>query len=94
MAATYAAASDPEVASVYELGEQRRHDGFRAIVQMLARKGGLRPGIRLARATDILLVLLGPQLFDALANGRGWSIAECNRWIVEVLSQQLLTPPE
>jgi AcrR family transcriptional regulator len=93
MAATHAAASDPEVASVYELGEERRHDGYRAIVQMLARKGGLRRGLRVARATDILLVLLGPQLFDALANGRGWSVAECDRWIVEVLSQQLL-PPE
>jgi hypothetical protein len=46
----------------------------------------------MARATDIFLVLLGPQLFDALANGRGWSVAECNRWIVEVLSKQLLTP--
>ena len=46
----------------------------------------------MARATDILLVLLSPQLFDALANGRGWSVAECNRWIVEVLSQLLLTP--
>ena len=92
MAATYAAASDPEVASVYELGEKRRQEGYRAIVQILARKGGLRPGIRVARATDILFVLLGPQLFDALANGRGWSVAECNRWIAEVLSQQLLTP--
>jgi AcrR family transcriptional regulator len=90
LAATYAAARDPEVGSVYELGERRRHDGYRAIVQILARKGGLRAGIRVARATDILLVLLGPQLFDALANGRGWSVAECNRWIVEVLSQQLL----
>jgi AcrR family transcriptional regulator len=92
MAATYAAASDPEVTSVYELGEKRRVEGYRAIVKMLARKGGLRSGIRVARATDILLVLLGPQLFDALANGRGWSVAECNRWIVDVLSQQLLTP--
>ena len=92
MAATYAAANDPEVVSVYELGEKRRHEGYRAIVQMLVRKGGLRPGLTVARATDILLVLLGPQLFDALANGRGWSVAECNRWIVEVLSQQLLTP--
>jgi AcrR family transcriptional regulator len=90
MAATYAAAGDPEVASVYGLGEERREEGYRAIVQMLVRKGGLRPGITVARATDILLVLLGPQLFDALANGRRWSVAECNRWLVEVLSQQLL----
>jgi AcrR family transcriptional regulator len=91
LAATYAAAGDPEVASVHALGEQRRHDGYRAIVQLLARKGSLRRGLTVARATDILLVLLGPQLFDALANGRGWSVAECDRWIVEVLSQQLLT---
>lgn len=91
LAATYAAVGDPEVASVYALGEQRRHDGYRAIVQLLARKGSLRRGLTVARATDILLVLLGPQLFDALANGRGWSVAECDRWIVEVLSQQLLT---
>jgi hypothetical protein len=46
----------------------------------------------MARATDILLVLLSPRLFEALAIGRGWSVAECNRWIVEVLSQLLLTP--
>jgi AcrR family transcriptional regulator len=93
LAATYAAASDPEVTSVYELSEKRRVEGYRTIVQMLASKGGLRPGIRVSNATDILFVLLGPQLFDALANGRGWSVAACNRWLVEVLSQQLL-PPE
>jgi AcrR family transcriptional regulator len=92
LAATYAAASDPEVKSVYELSEKRRVEGYRTIVQMLVRKGGRRPGIWGARPTDILLVLLSPQLFDALANGRGWSAAECNRWILEVLSQQLLTP--
>jgi AcrR family transcriptional regulator len=93
LAATYAAASDPEVTSVYELSEKRRVEGYRTIVQMLARKGGLRPGIRVSNATDILLVFLAPQFFDALANGRGWSVAACNRWLVEVLSQQLL-PPE
>jgi AcrR family transcriptional regulator len=91
LAATYAGAGDPDVASVHALGEQRRHDGYRATVQILARKGGMRRGLTIARATDILLVLLGPQLFDALANGRGWSVAECDHWLVEVLSQQLLT---
>jgi len=90
MAATHAAASDPEVASVYDLGEERRHDGYRAIVQMLARKEGLRRGLTTARATDILFVLLSPQLFEALASGRGWSDVESNRWLVDVLSQQLL----
>ncbi len=90
MAAILAAASEPEVASVYDLGKTRRHDGYRTIVRLLARKGGLRHGLTAARATDILFVLLSPELFDALASGRGWSVAECDRWLVDMLSQQLL----
>jgi AcrR family transcriptional regulator len=89
-AAIHGAANDPEVAAVYDRGEQRRYEGYRDIVRLLARKGGLRQGLTVARATDMLFVLLGPQLVDALASGRGWSAAECNRWLVEVLSQQLL----
>ena len=91
LAAIYAAANDPEVAAVHDLGAQRRHEGYRALVRLLARKGGLRRGLTVARATDMLFVLLSPELYDQLASGRGWSIAECNRWLVEVLSEQLLT---
>src|SRR5712671_1958321 len=90
LAATHAAAGDPEVTAISELSEGRRRDGYRVIVRQLAAKGGLRKGLTVARATDILLVLLGPQLFDALESGRGWSPVETNRWVIEVLSQQLL----
>jgi AcrR family transcriptional regulator len=90
LAATLAAAGDPEVTAISGLSEERRRDGYRVIVRQLAAKGGLRQGLTVARATDILLVLLGPQLFDALESGRGWSPVETNRWVVEVLSQQLL----
>ena len=90
LAATHAAAGDPEVTAISELSEERRRAGYRVIVRQLAAKGGLRQGLTVARATDILLVLLGPQLFDALESGRDWSPAETNRWVVEVLSQQLL----
>jgi AcrR family transcriptional regulator len=90
LAATLAAAGDPEVTAISELSEERRRDGYRVIVRQLSAKGGLRQGLTVARATDILLVLLGPQLIDALESGRGWSPAESNRWVVEVLSQQLL----
>ena len=92
MASIHAAANDPEVATVHDLGMQRLHEGYRGVVRLLARKGGLRRGLTMARATDILLVLLSPDLFDALENGRGWSAVDCDRWVVEVLSQQLLPP--
>jgi len=93
-AAIHGAANDPEVAAVRVLGEQRRHEGYGQIVRLLAAKGGLRRGLTMARATDILLVLLSPDLFEALEIGRGWSAADCDRWVVGVLSQQLLPPIE
>lgn len=90
MTAIHAAANDPEVATVHDLGKQRLLEGYRGLVRLLARKGGLRQGLSVARATDILFVLLSPEFFDALAGGRGWSVAQCKRWLVEVLSQQLV----
>jgi AcrR family transcriptional regulator len=89
-AAIHGAANDPEVAAVRALGEQRRHEGYGEIVRLLAAKAGLRQGLTMARATDILLVLLSPDLFDALENGHNWSAVDGDRWVVEVLSQQLL----
>lgn len=90
LAAIYAASADPDVRAVRELSEQRRVDSFRAIVRMLARKeGGLRRGLGVKRATDILLVLLSEGTHRELAT-RGWSTAQCERWLVEVLSEQLL----
>jgi Transcriptional regulator len=88
--AIHGAANDPEVVVVRELSGQRQHDGYRDLVRQLARKGGLRQGLSVARATDILFVLLSADLFEALASGRGWSFAACKRWLVDVVSQQLL----
>jgi AcrR family transcriptional regulator len=88
--AIHGAANDPEVVVVRELSGQRLHDGYRDLVRQLARKGGLRQGLSVARATDILFVLLSADLFEALASGRGWSFAACKRWLVDVVSQQLL----
>ena len=89
--AIHGAANDPEVVVVRELSGQRQRDGYRDMVRQLARKGGLRQGLSVARATDILFVLLSADLFEALASGRGWSFAECKRWLVDVVSQQLLS---
>jgi AcrR family transcriptional regulator len=85
-----AAAADPEVASVQRVAEERRYDGFREIVRLLAKKGGVRAGVTQARATDIVLVLYSAETYNALVAGRGWSHAECIRWMIDVLSRQIL----
>jgi AcrR family transcriptional regulator len=89
-----AAMDDLDVRSVYELGERRRVDSYRACVALIARKRrGLRPGMRIDRATDILLVLVSAETYHAFIDGRGWSSSQLRRWLVDTLAQQLLSPP-
>jgi len=90
VAAMHAALGDPEARGVFELGERRRAETFGTLIRILAKKkGGLRTGLRPARATDILLTMFSPYTFQSLED-RGWSLAECKHWLVELLEQQLL----
>jgi hypothetical protein len=76
---------------VAHLGEERRVDSYRAAVRTLADKeGGLRPGLSVSEATDVMLVLFSAEIYQALASGRGWSRARCERFFTEVLASQLL----
>ncbi len=82
---------DPDATAVFELAERRRVESFREFVRTLARKqGGLRPGLTAPRATDILLVLFSGATYHELHTRRGWSHAECARFLKDVLGQQLL----
>jgi AcrR family transcriptional regulator len=85
-----AAAADDSARAVADLGEGRRVESFRAFLAALARKNGLRRGLTLARATDILLTLYSAELFQMLTAERGWSLAEYRQWLLDVLGQQLL----
>lgn len=90
LTAMHAAAGDPDVHAVMHRGERQRVSLWTTAVKLLAKKrGGLRAGVTAARGADILLVLLGNETVDGL-RGRGWSHAECRRWLVDVLGQQLL----
>ncbi len=87
-----AAAFDPEVKVTAEVAERRRAEGYRLVVEQLAAKGGLRAGLTLSRATDVLLTVASAETYLQLTAGRGWRPAECGRWLREVLTQQLFPP--
>ncbi len=92
VAAMHAAAADPDVRAVVELGEQRRHISWAQAVRQLSKKsGGLRRGLGVARATDLFYVIFGNETIHAL-NKLGWSERDCSRWFIDVLSEQLLGP--
>jgi AcrR family transcriptional regulator len=85
-----AAASDPQVKVAADLGERRRVEAFALIVELIAKRGKLRRGVSIRRATDVLLTLLSAETYQHLSVRCGWSTADCRKWLVEVLTQQLL----
>jgi hypothetical protein len=82
--------TDPEVQAIGAVAERRRVEGYGFVVAELAKKGGLRRDLSPRHARDILLTLLSPDTYQRLAADRGWTKAECRRWLHDVLRQQLL----
>ena len=76
-------------------GEERRVDVYRQAIRLIASKpDGLRDGLSVNDATDILLVLFSAELYQALAVGRGWSHSRCIDFFREILSAQLVDAGE
>jgi hypothetical protein len=72
--ALHGSAGDADAVAVAQLGEQRRVDSYRAAVGILAGKeGGLRRGLAVSEAADVMLVLFSAEVYQALGGGRGWS---------------------
>lgn len=91
--ALHGASGDPEAAEVVRVAEQRRQEAYREALRVIAAMpGGLRQGLTLSGATDILMVLFSSDLHQALRAGRGWSAARCTEFLVELVKGQLLGP--
>jgi AcrR family transcriptional regulator len=87
------AASDPEAAEVVRVAEQRRQQAYREALRVVAGKpGGLRAGLTLSGAIDILMVLFSSEVYQALRAGRGWSATRCTEFLVDLVKGQLLGP--
>jgi AcrR family transcriptional regulator len=85
-----AAASDPEIAEMYEQQQQARYDDQRRVAQSLSRRGALRTGLSASHATDIMWAIANPRTHRTLVTDRGWPSAEYERWLAEVLTCSLL----
>lgn len=76
---------EPDLARMWQIGEQRRYERISELVATWARAGALRPGLSPRTATDLLWALGGPDAFRLLVKERGWS----ERSRVERLSRML-----
>ena len=84
-----AAASDPETAAVRLFHERWRAKGYRAIIDILATKSALRVGVSAERATDLLLLYLGMDVYRVLVFDLAWKHRDWIDWTVATVGEQL-----
>jgi AcrR family transcriptional regulator len=84
-----AAASDPETAAVRLFHERWRAKGYRAIIDILATKSAFRVGVSAERATDLLLLYLGMDVYRVLVFDLAWKHRDWIDWTVATVGEQL-----
>jgi AcrR family transcriptional regulator len=88
-----AAATDPDIAALWERIQTEFHGIQQQIVESLHARGALAPGLDVARATDILWTLNHPDVWQLLHGRRGWTAGQYEQWFADTTCSQLLAAP-
>jgi AcrR family transcriptional regulator len=83
------AGSDPEAAEVRALHERWRAEGYHAMLDVLKTKSALRDGVSPERATHLLLMYVGMDVYRVLVLDFGWSHDDWIDWTVATVSEQV-----
>jgi AcrR family transcriptional regulator len=85
-----AATTDLEVVDVLAHHEGMREEAFRRYVDTFIDRGLLRVGLAAAEATDVLLSLVGSDMFLVFTDDRGWPVERWVAWTTDTLAGLLL----
>jgi len=88
-----AAPVDPDAEALWRLIQSDFYDNQRVIVESLHAKKALRPGLDVARATDILWTLNHPDVWLLLVGECGWTPEQWERWFADTACAQVLRRP-
>ncbi len=91
--AVTAATADPRVEQYWRGVATKRRAGQGRMVARLDEVGALRNGLDSQRATDLVAVLFGHDVFRSLVIEAGWSVPSYKAWLFPALVQQLLQRP-
>ena len=70
--------------------EAWRLEGQGRFVEMLARRGRLRPGLSVDDARDVLWTLCSLAVHDLLVVEREWTSGQYTAWLTAALTRELL----
>jgi AcrR family transcriptional regulator len=85
-----AAPMDSDIGALWSRIQSDFHDNQRSIVKALDERRGLRPGLGVDRAADILWTLNHPDLWQLLVGQRGWTPDQYEKWFGDTACAQLL----
>jgi AcrR family transcriptional regulator len=88
-----AATGDSELQAFADTIEGERSAGTAAAAAHVAQRFGLRDGVDVDQAGDILWTLTAPDVADRLVRRRGWGWDRFERWLGEAMADALLPPP-
>jgi AcrR family transcriptional regulator len=83
------ASDDPELAQVMARSEARRADGYRVMLEILRGKTELREGLDPERATHLLLLYVGEDVYHVLVDTYRWPHEDWIDWTVSTLLDQV-----
>jgi AcrR family transcriptional regulator len=86
-----AAAVDADAGELWELIQSDFHANQRALIEALAARGGLREGLDVDRATDVLWTLNHPDVWLLLVVERAWTPEAFEAWFAGALADLLLS---
>lgn len=88
-----ASATEAEAREVWQEISNRRATNMQRLASDLRSAGGLRQGLTVNQAADVLWATNGSELYVLLTVERGWSAARYERWLADAWCC-LLLPPE
>ena len=87
-----AAGLDAEIRALAEDGRAQRLRGMRALAQVLADRGALKPGMSAAEAADILWLFNDPAVYHRLVIEQGWPADRYQSWLADAFVGLLIAP--
>lgn len=85
-----AAGMDGEVGTLWTDICGQRLEGATIIATLLKKKQGLKTGLTVAAARDLIWIYNDPGMHYALVEGRGWSQRRYHDWLLETFNYQLI----
>lgn len=88
-----ASQADPAIGALWQRIQEEFLANQRAIIDSLAARGALRPGLGVDEAADLIWTLNHPALWALLVGERKWSPERFEAWLADAFCSQLLGMP-